>query len=104
MKSKLSPTALKQKSKETPSAVHQFDDLPDTALISITNAGIVAGRSRCSIYRHVKAGELTIVRVGKSSRLIVGQVRRLIGGTGSDLIEPPKLAASVKRRSAIAAA
>ncbi|MFA7271033.1 MAG: hypothetical protein WC073_16985 [Sterolibacterium sp.] len=79
MKSKLSPTALRQKNNETPPAVQQFDDLPDTALISITNAGIVAGRSRCSIYRHVKAGELTIVRVGSSSRLVVGQLRRLIG-------------------------
>lgn len=71
------------KDTNTPTAVRQFDDLPDTALTSIANAGLILDRSRASIYRHIDAGELTIVRVGKSTRLSVGEVRKLARGAVS---------------------
>lgn len=67
------------KRQTTPAAVQQFDTSPDSALLSITDAGIIAGRSRASIYRHFKNGSLTLVKVGNSSRIRVGELRRLIG-------------------------
>ena len=59
--------------------VQQFDSLPDTALIGISTASTIAGRSRASIYRHFKSGEITLVKVGHSTRVRVGELRRLIG-------------------------
>lgn len=65
---------------QTASAVvQQFDTFPDSALIDIAAAGAIAGRSRASIYRHFKAGEITLVKVGHSTRIRVGELRRLIG-------------------------
>ena len=60
-------------------AVQQFDTSPNSALLTIAAAGAIAGRSRASIYRHFKAGELTMVKVGCSTRVRVGDLRRLIG-------------------------
>lgn len=60
-------------------AVQQFDSAPDSQLIDINSAGVIAGRSRASIYRHFKAGELTQIKVGNSTRIKVGELRRLIG-------------------------
>ena len=56
-----------------------FNDAPDAMLIDIGTAGAIAGRSRASLYRHFKAGELTLVKVGNSTRIRVGDLRRLIG-------------------------
>lgn len=64
---------------KTPTAVQRFDELPNSALISISDSGAIAGRSRASIYRHFRAGELTLVKVGDSTRIRVGELRRLIG-------------------------
>jgi len=60
-------------------AVQQFDTAPATAVLDISAACIISGRSRASIYRHFKAGELTPVKVGNSTRIRVGELRRLIG-------------------------
>ena len=65
--------------KRTATVVQNFDSLPDSALVSIAASGTIAGRSRASIYRHFKAGELTLVKVGNSTRVRVGEIRRLIG-------------------------
>lgn len=67
------------KSKAASQAVQQFDTYPDSALLTIPDASTIAGRSRASIYRHFKKGELTLIKVGDSSRIRVGQLRRLIG-------------------------
>jgi hypothetical protein len=61
------------------STVTEFDKLPDSSLVSITTASVVSGRGRSSIYRHFKAGELTKVRVGQSTRIRVSELRKLIG-------------------------
>ena len=66
---------------KTPSfdAIQQFDSCPDTMLVSIPVACAVVSRSRASIYRHFKCGDLTPVKIGKSTRVCVGEIRRLIG-------------------------
>lgn len=68
-----------QHQNQTSAAVQNFDHAPDSQLIDINSAGVIAGRSRASIYRHFKAGELTPVKIGNSTRIKVGELRRLIG-------------------------
>ncbi|MBK7417417.1 MAG: helix-turn-helix domain-containing protein [Dechloromonas sp.] len=41
----------------------------------------ISYRSRASIYRHFKSGELNPVKVGNSTRIKVGELRRLIGAS-----------------------
>ena len=60
-------------------AVQQFDSYAPSVLVDISDACTVTGRSRASIYRHFKAGDLTLVKVGCSTRIRVGELRRLIG-------------------------
>lgn len=60
-------------------AVQQFDTLPDSILVSLAEAGAVSGRSRASLYRHFKDGELTPIKIGHSTRVRVGELRKLIG-------------------------
>jgi hypothetical protein len=60
-------------------AVCQFDTLSPSVLVTLADASAVSGRSRASLYRHFKAGELTLVKVGHSTRIRVGELRRLIG-------------------------
>lgn len=62
--------------------VKHFDEAPDSMLLSIQSAGTVAERSRASIYRHIKAGDLELIKVGNSSRIRVGDLRRLIKAIG----------------------
>ncbi|MDD5365333.1 MAG: helix-turn-helix domain-containing protein [Gallionellaceae bacterium] len=59
--------------------VQQFDHMPDEALADIRDAVTIARRSRASIYRHFKAGDLTPIKIGNSTRIRVGELRRLIG-------------------------
>jgi len=60
-------------------AVRQFDTAPDAMLLDIPTACTISSRSRASIYRHFKAGDLKPVKVGNSTRIKVGELRRLIG-------------------------
>lgn len=69
------------KKSSTSTAVQRFDEFPNDALLSITDAGTIAGRSRASIYRHFKSGELTLIKVGSSTRIRVADLRKLIGAT-----------------------
>lgn len=62
-----------------PAAVSQFEQSPDTALIDLASAGIIARRSRASLYRDNKAGRLEFKKVGNSTRIPVGSLRKLIG-------------------------
>ena len=62
-----------------PPAVTGFDTLPGSALLSVTHAAQIIDKSRVSIYRLFKAGKLTLVKVGASSRVRVSDLRRLIG-------------------------
>lgn len=61
-------------------AVQQFHVLSDDALVNLQDAGaIIGGRSRASLYRDHKAGRISLVKVGNSTRIRVGELRRLIG-------------------------
>lgn len=61
--------------------VKHFDTLPESALLDIGSSILIARRSRASFYRHFKAGELTLIKVGNSTRIRVGELRHLIGLT-----------------------
>lgn len=68
--------------KTTPSislTAQRFDTLADSVVVSLAEAGAVSGRSRASLYRHFKAGELSLIKVGNSTRIRVGELRKLIG-------------------------
>lgn len=65
--------------KPLPQAVQQFDALPDSAAVDLEIANLISGRSRASLYRHFKAGELSLIKVGNSTRVRVGELRKLIG-------------------------
>lgn len=62
-------------------AITQFDAAPDSMLVDIPTAGVIACRARASFYRDFKAGRLTLVKVGNSTRIKVGELRRLIGAS-----------------------
>ncbi len=60
--------------------VKNFGSYPSEAIIDIDTAATVSTRSRASIYRHFKAGDLTLIKIGNSTRINVGELRRLISG------------------------
>lgn len=49
---------------------------PDSMLLDISTAGIIARRARASFYRDFKAGRLTLIKVGTGTRIKVGDLRR----------------------------
>ena len=61
-------------------AVELFDRYPDAACLTINEAVSIAGRSRASIYRDHDAGLLPFVKLGKSTRFRVGDLRKYLGG------------------------
>lgn len=60
-------------------AANSFDLLADTSLVTIQTASLVSSRSRNSIYRHFKAGDLTPIKIGHSTRIRVSELRVLMG-------------------------
>lgn len=64
---------------KTLKALEQFDNMPDTALVSLATASAVASRSRASLYRDHEAGRLPFKKVGSSTRIKVADLRRFIG-------------------------
>jgi hypothetical protein len=72
-------TSHTQENKQIPEVVSQFDRMPDQAVVDLNNARAISGRSRASLYRHFQAGDLTLIKVGNSTRVRVGELRRLIG-------------------------
>lgn len=64
---------------KTGSKVAAFPDKPDEALVSLNTASELLDRSRVSLYRDARDGKLTLVKVGRSTRIRVGDLRRLIG-------------------------
>jgi len=59
-----------------------FDELPDSALLSTTEVSYLSGRSRTSIWRDVRRGSLAeSVRIGPQTvRWRVGDVRQFLKG------------------------
>lgn len=61
--------------------VENFDRAPDTALVSLGAASIIASRSRASLYRDHRAGILPFQKIGSSTRIRVADLRKLIGAS-----------------------
>lgn len=61
-------------------AVQAFDSLPDSALIDIATGTLLTGRSRSSFYRDFDSGLLTLIKIGRSTRIKVGELRRIMSG------------------------
>ncbi len=66
----------------TANSLRQFDQLPDSALVSVRVVSLLLGRSQASIWRDVKSGRLAKpVRIGqRCTRWRVGDLRALMQG------------------------
>ena len=60
-------------------ALQDFDAAPDSALLTLAQAGKIAQRSRASLYRDGASGKISFVKVGGSTRVRVGDLREMIG-------------------------
>lgn len=74
----LTEEAIPMNQKSIFNVFRHFDDAPNSMLIDIGTAATISRRSRASIYRHIKAGDLELVKVGSSSRIRIGDLRQLI--------------------------
>jgi hypothetical protein len=63
-----------------PAKIQNFDEYPNEALISIGTACALTDRSSSSFYRAFNSGELTPIKLGKSTRIRVGDLRALMTG------------------------
>lgn len=59
--------------------VESFDSLPDSALLTLKDASQICQRSRASLYRDSKTGALRLLKVGCTTRVRAGELRRFIG-------------------------
>lgn len=62
-------------------AYEAFDKAPDSALVDIHTACDITDSSRATIYRLHHAGKLPFHKIGKLTRIKVGNLRKLIGAT-----------------------
>jgi len=61
--------------------VRNFDNLPDDALLDVRDVGILASRSRASLWRDVKSGRLPQpIAIGGAKRWRVEDVRAYLKG------------------------
>lgn len=58
-----------------------FDTAANDALVTINQACNLTALSTPTIYRRIKAGDLRLVKIGKCSRIRIGDLRKLIGLT-----------------------
>jgi len=61
-------------------AVINFDLLPDSANVGIRDASIVAGRAKPTLYRDAAKGLIQFIKIGHSTRIRVGELRRYLNG------------------------
>lgn len=69
----------KKQPAEIPFAARNISELDPNFLVDLRTACCILTRSRASLYRDIAAGHLELVKVGRSSRLRVGAVRKLMG-------------------------
>ena len=63
-----------------PHAVLHFDAMPDAACVTINEGVQISHRSRASLYRDHDAGLLPFAKLGKSTRIKVGDLRKYLNG------------------------
>ena len=73
-------TTLAQKVWTLPPAVLHFDKMPDTACVTVNEVVQISHRSRASLYRDHDAGLLPFMKLGKSTRIRVGDLRKYLSG------------------------
>lgn len=75
---------IKFNAENTPSALKNFDQLPDTARVRLPIVKGLLSRSASSIWRDVKAGRLPApVKIGpRSTAWIVGELRKTLARAG----------------------
>lgn len=61
-------------------AVLNFDKLPDSANLPIKDAVVLANRSKPSLYRDAAQGLIRFTKIGHSTRINVGELRRYLAG------------------------
>lgn len=71
---------IKINAERTPSALQNFDQLPDTARVRLPVVQALLSRSASSVWRDVKSGRLPApVKTGKrSTAWIVGELRQAL--------------------------
>lgn len=67
-----------------PHAVLHFDSMPATACLTINEGVQISHRSRASLYRDHDAGLLPFSKIGKSTRIKVGDLRKYLNGGVSE--------------------
>lgn len=60
-------------------AAAAFDHLANDSLVDCATGCSILGKSRSGIYKMFSRGELTLIKVGRSSRIRVGELRSVIG-------------------------
>lgn len=63
--------------------IKSFDQLPDSALLSVREAIALTGRCRSSLYRDHEGSRLEFIKVGNNTKVTAGELRRYmrIGGS-----------------------
>ena len=61
-----------------PDTVRLVDEMPGSGLLGIKDLTLLLGISRPTIYRMIKAGKLTPLKIGSLTRFRVDAVRQLI--------------------------
>jgi hypothetical protein len=61
-------------------AISRFSKLPDNSGVAVPVACSILGRSDVSIWRDVNAGRLESFKIGRSRRILVGSIRKVLAG------------------------
>lgn len=67
-------------SKSLSQTVKNFDQLPDGANVGLNDASILTGRAKPTLYRDAAKGLIKFIKVGHSTRIRVGDLRRYLNG------------------------
>ena len=73
---------MKNQSPAVSSAAKNFPLLPDVALVGLVEYRALTSRSKSSFYRAIDEGKLTVIKLGRSTRVRVGELRALMGISG----------------------
>ena len=67
---------------------HSQKDTPQPLLVNVKQAAKMLGLSRAMIYKLAKKGELRLVHIGRTARVSVADLRRLIQAHQSEKETP----------------
>lgn len=70
---------FKMSVRQGPQVSLSFDHAPNQSLISVKMVCQLTGLSRSSIYRHIRNGQLSLIKLGGVSRIQAAELRRFMG-------------------------